>query len=853
MVDRHDSLLPPAVASCTPLGEDAFRLLQENRTQLLQMFQRRMEEKQEKYPDSSYPLQEQLQYERECAAWDEASLRGLLRAVNGETGDAERFFGQPLASELLRWKSRLAVLPGVSFMHLARYMLATRHRSRLFWTDDGFIAWLARQPAGGIDLRVLDQCLRAAGDTRDGVGLACLAELYHEESRPQAVLPAQCIWPFFEQRADLIEQGLGLASDPRVPPDRLQLDATLDVLATFPALPQRWLPRVLELALGEAKEPRGAAQRLLHHVPGVPGQVAASLASPRQDLRMRAAEWLGRLGENSVVPALYRALQVEKRETVSAVLMSALERLGEDLAPLLAPDTLLAQAHKGLKAKPPAGLAWLDVTAFPPCCWHDGTPVEMDLVRWWLVLACKLKQPAGNALLMRYLGLLHADSRSALGEAVLRQFIAHDTRTVKSTLYGFEVIDYAGSAIGEKGVLALACHAPGPQAVSLVRDYMREHYLRRAQIEALLESLAAGCDPAVVQLLLAVARRYRTAAIEDKARLLVERVAAAMGWSAGQLADRTIPYAGLDDSGRLALRYGGRDYVVTLGPGVKPVLHDRDGKLLAALPEPRQDDDPASIKEGKRQLSACKKSVAQVVTLETARLYESMCAGRLWAVDEWRQYLHRHPITGRLLQQLVWLELAPDGALLHMFRPTEDGSLIDVQDNEVTLAQGSLLRLAHAVLLDEPQIAAWRRHLHDYKITPLFAQFDHGVPAGTLLAGHEIDDRLGWTGNNFSLRTAFGKRNYVRAAPVEGGVFDAYLKDFAGAGLRVRIGFTGSQLPEQRQPAALTTLSFQRLAGLHVVALAEVPPVLLAEAYADYHAVAMTCGYDEFWESRTPF
>ena len=838
-----------------PLGDDAFRLLQDNRAQLLRMAQRNMLADQEAYPASPHPLQRYQQVEQQCAWWNDARLHGLLRAVNGETGDAEQLFSQPLGSEMLRWKNRLAVLPGVSFMQLARYMLATRHRSRLFWSDDGFIAWLARQPAGGIDLRMLDACLRAAGDTQDAVGLACLAERYWGETYPQAVLPAQCIWPFFEQRPDLIEQGLGLAVDPRVAPDRLRLDATLGVLATFPALPQRWLPRVMEIALGEHKDVRRLAQALLATVPDIASLVVPGLASPRQELRVRAAQWLGRLGDQGAVPALYRAVRQEKREAVSAALLSALELLGEDLAPLLAPEVLLAQARKGLTGKPPAGLSWFDFTALPPCRWLDGAQVDADadIVRWWLVLACKLKEPAGNPLLMRYLGLLHADSRAALGLYVLRQFIAHDARVVKSTLYGFEVIDYAGSAIGEKGVLALACHAPGPQAVSLVQDYMREHYLRRAQIEALLESLAAGCEPAVIQLLLAVARRYRTAAIQEKARLLVERVAAALGWSAGQLADRTIPYAGLDDEGRLALRYGGRDYAVTLGPGVKPVLHNSDGKLLAALPEPRQDDDPASIREGKRQLAACKKAVAQVVTLETARLVESMCAGRRWKVDEWRQYLHRHPITGRLLQRLAWLELAPDGTLLHMFRPTEDGSLIDVQDDEVTLARDSLLRLAHAVLLDEPQIAAWRRHLADYKITPLFAQFDHRAPAGALLAGLEIDDRLGWTGNNFSLRTAFGKRHYVRAAPVDGGVFDAYLKDFAGAGLRVRIGFTGSQLPEERQPAALTTLSFQRLADLHVVALAEVPPVLLAEAYADYHAVALTCGYDEFWESRTPF
>ena len=849
MVEVAASHLPPDVT----LGDDALRLLRDNREQLLRMVHRTMLADQEAYPASPHPLQRYQQVEQQCAWWNDERLQGLLRAVNGETGEAEQFFSQPLASELLRWKNRLAVLPGVTFLHLARYMLATRHRSRLFWSDDGFIAWRSRQPAGSIDLRMLDAAMRAAGDTQDGVGLACLAERYYREPYPHAVLPAQCIWPFFEQRPDLIEQGLGLSADPRVPPDRLQLDATLGVLATFPVLPQRWLPRVMEIALGESRQLRGLAQQLLATAPEIVSQVAASLASERQELRIRAAQWLGRLGDPGAVPALYRAVQREKRDAASAALLSALELLGADLAPLLAPDVLLAQARKGLKARQPAGLAWFDFSALPACRWLDGAPVDADIVRWWLVLACKLKEPAGNPLLMRYLGLLQPGSRAALGETVLRQFIAHDARSVKSTLYGFEMTDYVGSAIGEKGVLALACHAPGPLAVALLQDFMRDHYLRRAQIEALLESLAAGCDPAVIQLLLAVARRYRTASVQDKARLRVERVAAAMGWSAGQLADRTIAYAGLDDGGRLALRYGERQYVLTLGTGLKPVLHNAEGKAVAALPEPRQGDDPASIKEGKRQLSSCKKAVAQVVRLETARLYESMCAGRLWAAGEWRQYLHRHPITGRLLQQLVWLELAPDGELRQVFRPAEDGSLLDARDNEVALADDSMLRLAHAVLLDAERIAAWRRHLRDYKNTPLFAQFDHRAPDPALLAGLEIDDRLGWTGNNFSLRTAFGKRGWVRGAALDGGVFDAYQKDVASAGLRANISFTGSQLPEERQPAALRTLSFLRLADLQVVPLAEVPPVLLAEAHADYHAVAMTCGYDENWESRTPF
>ncbi|MGV8604720.1 DUF4132 domain-containing protein, partial [Pseudomonas aeruginosa] len=85
--------------------------------------------------------------------------------------------------------------------------------------------------------------------------------------------------------------------------------------------------------------------------------------------------------------------------------------------------------------------------------------------------------------------------------------------------------------------------------------------------------------------------------------------------------------------------------------------------------------------------------------LQTQRLYEAMCAERLWPAGEWREYLQRHPVVTHLVQRLVWAEVAEDGAL-RLFRPTEDGSLIDLDDDEVELDETRRVRLAHAALVD---------------------------------------------------------------------------------------------------------------------------------------------------------
>jgi hypothetical protein len=648
---------------------------------------------------------------------------------------------------------------------------------------------------------------------------------------------------------------------------------------------------------------------VLSALPDLGSRVIESLSHSKSEVRIEAANWLAELQHAPAIPVLAKALEKESRETVRAAFLTALEALGDDISPRLAPAILLAEARKGLKAKAPAGLAWFSFEALPACRWADGEGVEPEIIRWWTVLACKLKEPGGNALLARYLGLLDAASRKALGSAVLRQFIAHDTAhpsleegiahaqaTAAQRWQGYQRIwqtakpewrqwyeadynksqeqvfeecrrekmaEYLGSAIGEKGVLALAAHAPAHEAVALLQQYMRDHYPRRSQIESMLEAVAGGNDPVVIQLLLGLSRRYRTASVQEKARALVQQIAERNAWTQEQLADRTIPTAGLDDTGALSLQYGERVFTVVLDAAMKSELRNPDGKVVKALPEARQSDDAALIKEAKAQFSTHKKELKQMIDLQTARLFEAMCTGRVWPQPEWREYLHAHPVAGRLLQRLVWLEVDASGQVLRAFRPTEDGSLLDVEDDEVELAPDSRLRLGHASLVDAPAAAAWVRHFKDYKLAPLFPQMTRTPPAVAFKDDKGSDvraiaDRLGWISDTFTLRGTFTKLGYQRSQAEDGGFFCQYTKEFGSVGVRVVMDFSGNTLPEENVPAALKTLSFEdmrvRSWSDRAMPLAAVPPVLLAEAYADYLAVAQACaGFDAGWEKKMPW
>ena len=889
--------LPPAPPA-TRLGDDALQLLRANHATLLAKYRIDAQQEREDNQSGKHKYKWQQQALKRYEALKDDYLAGAIRVLNGEGQKGDE---QPLrnnqVSAVAELQGKLAALPEFGMAQMARWIIATRHNSVRFWHDGFFQQWLARQDQAAFDLRLFDRAMREAGDQNDSVAMVCLASSWWG-GKPQQMLDAAMVWPLFAERPELIDQGLGLrAVEKRQGASIPELGATLEILAMFPTLPVQWLPRVMEFALGEGKQHRASAQQVLAGLPDIGKRVAEALGSSKQDMRIGAARWLADLDYRAAVPALYQALDKESRETVIAALLTSLEKLGEDLAPRLSPEVLLAAARKGLKGKAPVGLAWFSLDLLPACRWQDGTPVEPDIIRWWVVLACKLKEPGGNGLLLRYLSLLDEASRAALGETILRLFIEHDVRgpsmevanahaaanapgryqsyqdsakrypqyySAQGKLTQEQVFDelrreklseYLGSAIGEKGILALASYTPGQVALTLLQAYLRDHYPRRAQIEAMLDALADGHDPAVIQLLLGIARRYRTASVQEKARLLVERIAQGKGWSQDQLGDRTIPTGGFDDNGRLDLPYGERVFYVTLDGAMKPVLHNPDGKEIKALPEPRQDEAPEVAKEAKQLLSSCKKELKQVITMQTARLYEAMCAGRVWPANEWREYLLQHPIAGRLLQSLVWI--SEDEAGKTLLRPSDDGSLLDANDDEVTLDDNASVRLAHASLLDAEQIAAWQRHFKDYKLKPLFEQLAHQLPDAKLMAGRTIADREGWVGDTFGLRGAFGKQGYLRGQAEDGGVFTEYHKDFPSAGLRALIEFSGSGLPEEQMAAALKTLAFYRLPQSwrdEAVPLAEVPPVLLAEAYADYHAVARsTGGYDAQWESKMPW
>ena len=881
--------------SDTPLPITARDVLQQNFDEFLieckRAMQNELEENKENNTSWSY---NQYRYKK-LKTVTSKSLDKVFEYLNGKIDRSALFkeIDEKIDFDFLLIKNRLSNLPEFSLFHLFRMRRLIDDSSVIYYFNRLYENY---DVVKNFDLRQIADVFKKINiipDVEYTIALPFLTcDFYHDiyENEPHK------LWAFFAENEFLIDEALGFA-----PPqfaqscyDRIDRVCAIKILQLFPTIPAKYVAYLFELALGESKQIRYVAQDALKEIPNIHNQIEQALSSPKQEVRIAAANWLAELGQKSSIKALNAALKKEKRETVQAAILVALQKIGEDISQHLTPKKLLADAQKGLKGKIPTDFDWFDFNLIPTLTWQNGDKVDSQIIEWWICLAVKLKDPA-NPLLTIYNQLLSTQSQRQLGEFILQSFINQDTRTptleeaeakaraeadkrlqqrilnyqrypelysnYKNITYEhvFEEIKnetlaiYLGSAIKSKGILALTCGIEGSIAVSLLRSFMKNHYQRRAQIEAMLEPLANSDDPMIIQLLLSLARRYRTASIQEKARYLVESIAERSGWTTDELADRTISTAGLDDNGLLILNYGERTFTASLDDKFKWQLKNADGEKIKALPEARKSENPELVKEAKKQFSNSKKELNQLLTMQISRFYEAMCAERQWRVEDWQKYLQPHPIVGRFIQRLVWLELDNNGQIVNSFRPTEDGSLITNQDDEILLDQNHFITVAHSALITSDDIAQWQAHLKDYKVTPLFEQFSDPLPDMSKFENGVIDDRLGWLTDSFTLRGIVTKLGYERDNIEDGGCFYGYHKYFGSLGIYINIEFSGSMVPEENIPVVLYNLYFTNKEGYkdRAIALDKLPKVLLAEGYVNYRAVANACsGFDPNWKDK---
>jgi HEAT repeat protein len=813
---------------------------------------------------------------------------------------------------------------GLSLAHLRRldqalgYLRIDVNGSHFWWNTLNLEAYRGRcaRPFG---LREMDAVIAATPEGRPG--LVARAYLSNNSSYQSFCdWEPEAVWPVFAEYPDILRQvlapeGTSTRHDYSLP---LRRRNAFRVLAMFPQLPAGFVPLLWDLALGESKSERPDAQAALARVPDKAAKILVALQDGRQAIRAAAAEWLGKLGDAAAIEPLKTAFRKEKVEAVKGTMLVAVESLGGDVSEFLNRPALLSEAETGLAKKRPKGMEWLPIDRLPVLHWQDsGESVDPRVVQWWLVQCIQQKSPVPGPLLRRYLAMCRPHEATALAKFVLTTWMGRDTRTVsteaaaeraqreadqqwayisqhpqmhdyykgnKDTLFNQLFAHYSseflGSAIDQKGMLALAAAAGDAECVKLCEQYIRKWFGNRlAQCKALVEVLAWTQHPLAIQVLLSLANRFRTKAVRQAAEEHVQALADREGWTIDELADRTIPDAGFErptdadgkpigDRAALVLDYGSRTFTVGLDDELQPVITTEEGKTVKSPPAPGKNDDAEKAKAAKKAFSDAKKTVKEVVKRQTERFYEALCTQRSWRFEDWKRYLADHSIVSRLCVQLAWAAFASQAEgerFLGCFRPLEDGSLTNEKDDQVKFDPDTRVRLAHTANTPAELGQAWAQHFEDYDLSPPFQQF--GRPTYELPQDKknetDLKDFQGHMLTVFKLRGRATKLGYVRGEAEDGGWFHLYRKPFSSLSVQAVIEFTGSSLPEQDRPAALTQLYFLPLKGdretvysfaTSKLPLSKVPPVLLSECYNDLKQLAAEgSGFDPEWQKHSGY
>ena len=654
------------------------------------------------------------------------------------------------------------------------------------------------------------------------------------------------IWQFFSDNPEYIDNGLkGILEENGYYDESEVISRTLFLLGLFPSITRNWEIQLYQYALGSNRIHQKLAQNIAEKLGLKIQYLFDGLCSSNKECRAVAAKWLGKLKHKTAASPLYNSLKKEKDLTVKAVFLDALENIGEDISDFVTKHRLLSEAEDGLKRSLSSALQQFPRQDIPDLYYQDKSQVPSELIFWWFVLAVKLKQPEGNNLLQRYSGLLDEESRNKLGLFLFSTFISMDTQTALS-----------GSAIKEKGMLGLIPALNGNTALALLKPYMKKHYLRRAQIEVMLLVISRFDDDVIIQFLMATAQRYRTESIQKFALSLVENIAQKRGWSQQQLAELTIPSAGLEKVDQATVfDYGQRQLSLTLTKDIKLQLSNEKQEVIKALPQPRLDDDKTELKETKKWFNACKKELKQTVEQQSNRLFEAMIADQYWSMLDWQQRLYTHPVMNKLLQRILWQFKGDDGWV--SFHVDENGGVTSLSGERLFARDDVQVRVLSANQISEVECSLWRAYLKKQKTKPLFEQLNQ---AETDIEPNKkrLDQFYGYVTDSFSLSNAMEKLGYKR------GYFDddksrffEYYKDFDSLGITAVLEFSGSFSPMFEEPVAIFAVDFvyhdnhkPYPRDSRTAYVEDIPENLLNAIALDYNSVAAKCQYVADWQDK---
>lgn len=208
--------------------------------------------------------------------------------------------------------------------------------------------------------------------------------------------------------------------------------------------------------------------------------------------------------------------------------------------------------------------------------------------------------------------------------------------------------------------------------------------------------------------------------VQRTARSALRAAAARRKMSVPELFDELTPDFGLGQG--LTVTVGPQSYRVELqGDLSLRVINDKN-KASKTIPAVKDEALKPEWEAATAQLKTLATSLKTVVKQQAPRMLAALVSGKRWPLDRWQRLFVAHPLLRIVGRSLIWRAEDAPGLARTSFRLAEDFSLVDVEDETVTLPAGCSISLWHPATAQPGEREAWQTYLADYELEPLVDQ-----------------------------------------------------------------------------------------------------------------------------------
>lgn len=531
--------------------------------------------------------------------------------------------------------------------------------------------------------------------------------------------------------------------------------------------------------------------------------------------RICGALILSKIDDSSATTPLYEVFNNEKNDDTRDIILDVLEKevYGESMTlETIKSAIAFAQGRGKLNKFGEKAFAEEDL---PPIYWINGDQLNDLEIRFLFYRMTRSKGQNSDFEVRQMIKFIDKERSGAFSKFMLKIFLDSDANSKY------------------KHYISISSMLGGNESVAQLNALFRKGITdKRVKLaEAAIDALSLVGTNKALRSLEVISRKIanKKPRLSVKALDAMKVAAEEMNITLDELSDRIIPDFDFDGLFK-SFDVDGVEYRAFIQNDFTFNYFDEDNKLRKSLPKNVDKETKTFFTEATREL----KEVVKTVDLKIINyLYEN----RKWSDSEWISFFTNHPIMIIYASKLLWINYDINGRVLDTFRCMEDGELTDVENEEISLEENSLVTLYHPLFVDNELNDKWKSKLYEDNFVTLFPQasrtffiIDESLKElnySNLFMGMEVPKGADFT------KSFMEKRGYYKSSG-DGGSLN-FAKIFVKEKIRVEPYIEGPNVWFQQniEKAFVEVVTFYQMETNTRLKLGEVPPLIFSETMND--------------------